>query len=209
MKDITLLNRIYPNKNDQAKRVILKHAIHCFSENGIESTTVDSIRERSKVSIGTIYYHFNSKEAILAHLVFAAMDDLFNLRQQYLMQATNFKECVYAFVLAYTDWVVAHPNFAKILYNAEFDVHNSCYRQQLEERKIDNRNKVISWISLPEYQHDQINIPTCILSSIINGPVEHYCKYWLLNRVSESPLNYREELAYSTWMAIKSYQFIK
>ena len=207
MKDTTLLNRIYPEKNDQVKRVILKHAVRAFSENSIAATTVEDIRCRSKVSIGTIYYHFNSKEGILAHLLFAAMDDLFNLRQQYLMEATNFEECVYAFVLGYIDWVVAHPNFAQVIYTGEFDVYNSSYGDQLAQKKIDNRNKLMTWLSLPENQYDQSHIPNALMSSIINGPAEHYCKYWLLNRVGESPATYRKELAHATWVSIQNFKF--
>lgn len=206
---MTLLNRVYPKSNNQVKRAILKHAIHCFTKMGIEHTTIEHIRASSNVSIGTIYYHFNSKEGVLASLVFAAMDDLFNLRQQYLINATNFEECVYAFVLAYADWVEAHPSFAQILYNAEFDIYNSCYKEQLNERKATHRKKIMSWISLPEYRLQQNNFPFIILFSLVNGPVEHYCKYWLLNRVTEPPSKLKYEIAHSTWMAIKNYHFPK
>lgn len=207
MKDIALLNRIYPEKQDQIKRMILKHSVRAFAENSIAATTVEDIRARSKVSIGTIYYHFNSKEGILALLLFAALDDLFNLRQQYLMEATNFEECVYAFVLGYIDWVVAHPNFAKILYIGEFDVYNSGYSKQLTQKKIDNRKKLMTWLSLRENKYDQSHIPDAIMSSIINGPAEHYCKYWLLNRVDDSPAKYRKELAHATWISINNFKF--
>ena len=205
MKDTNLLNRMYPEKNDQVKRVILKQAVRAFSENSIAATTVEDIRSRSKVSIGTIYYHFNSKEGILAHLLFAAMDDLFNLRQKYLMEATNFEECVYAFVLGYVDWVVEHPNFAKIIYTGEFDVYNSSYGEELSLKKIENRKKLMTWMSLPENKYDHSHIPDAIMSSLINGPAEHYCKYWLLDRVGDSPAMYRKDLAHATWMSVHNF----
>lgn len=206
MKDLNLLNRVYPNKSDQTKRIILKHAVCCFYEKGLESTTIEMIRIRSNLSIGTIYYHFKTKEGIIAHLVFAAIDDLFNWRQRYLLDARSFQECVYAFVLSYADWVDSHPNFAQILLSGKFDVHTGEYTDQLKKRKLDNRKIVHDWLSMPEYKYDIENIPQDLISSLINGITEHYSKYWLLDRVKLSPKHYRKELAHATWIVIKEYE---
>lgn len=123
MKKLKLLNRVYPGSKNQTKRMILRHAAQCFNEYGVEATSMEMIRERTKLSIGGIYHHFKTKEAITAALVFAAIDDLFSYRQQYLLDARKFEECIYALVLSYLDWMDEHPNFAKIMLAEKFAVY--------------------------------------------------------------------------------------
>lgn len=205
MKDLELLNRIYPGKKNQVKRIILKHAVSCFYINGIEATNIDLIRKKANISIGTVYYHFENKDGIVSHLVLAALNDLFCYRQRYLLDAKNFQECIYALVLGYVDWVDEHPKFAQIMLSAKFDVYTSKYKNLLDEAKKENRKKILEWLTLPENNFELNNLPFDLLSSLINGPTEHYCKYWLLGRVEKRPKYYRRELAHATWNAIKDY----
>lgn len=206
MKDLKLLNRIYPGKKEQVKRIILKYSVSCLYKNGIESTTIEMIKKQAKVSLGTIYYHFKNKEEIIARLVLAAVEDLFCYRQRYLLDAKNFKECVYATVLSYADWVSEHPHFAQIMLSGKFDVHAGEFQCELLDKKLKNRSRLEEWVSMPEYQFDLDKIPYEILSSLINGPIEHYCKYWLLDRVKKSPKEMRVEIAHATWNTIKYYE---
>jgi AcrR family transcriptional regulator len=207
MKNLKILSRIYPGKENQTKRLILKNAVQCFDLYGVENTSMEMICEKTKLSIGGIYYHFNTKEAITAALVFISIDDLFNYRQRYLLDAKTFEECIYALVLSYVDWIDEHPQFAKIMLSEKFDVHVGDFKNELIKRKIENRKKLVDWLLLPEFQKDaNVDIPIDLYSSFINGIPEHYCKYWLLERVSHSPKHYRKEIARSVWRVIKDYQ---
>ena len=47
-----------------------------FFENGFHHATVDSVAERAEVSKGTVYLYFESKEALLAHLLLEGLEDL-------------------------------------------------------------------------------------------------------------------------------------
>ena len=209
MKNLKILSRIYPGKENQTKRLILKNAILCFDKHGVENTSMELICEKTKLSIGGIYYHFSTKEAIIASLVLISIDDLFNYRQRYLLDAKNFEECIYALVLSYLDWVDEHPEFAKIMLSEKFDVHVGEYKNELHQRKVDNRKKLIDWLKLPEFQDNvNVDIPLELYSSFINGIPEHYCKYWLLGRVKHPPRYYRKEIARSVWRVIEGYQKI-
>lgn len=206
MKELKLLNRVYPGKENQTKRMILRHAATCFDEYGIEKTSIDMIKKRTQLSIGGIYHHFKTKEAIIAALVLAAIDDLFNYRQRYLLDAKSFEECIYALVLSYLDWVDEHPRFAKIMLSEKFDVHVGEFKSDLIQRKINNRKKIFNWVVLPENQSGlNKDLPAELYSSFINGIPEHYCKYWLLDRVGHSPKYYRKEIARSVWQVVSSF----
>src|SRR6185312_11597280 len=53
----------------QHRRTILAAALHCFAAKGYHATTLEEIRRAAGLSIGSIYYHFRSKEQ-LAHALY-------------------------------------------------------------------------------------------------------------------------------------------
>lgn len=57
---------------------ILTASFDLFSENGIESVTIDMIAERAEVGKGTIYKHFIGKNEIFASLVILQGHELMN-----------------------------------------------------------------------------------------------------------------------------------
>lgn len=136
MKELKLLNRIYPGKENQTKRLVLKHAIECFYQYGVDATSIDMIKAKSNLSIGGIYHHFKNKEAIIAALVLAAIDDLFSYRQRYLLSAKSFEECIYALVLGYLDWMDEHPGFAKIMLAEKFDIYAGEFKKDIAQKKL-------------------------------------------------------------------------
>lgn len=44
------------------RRTILSAARACFAEKDVQATTLEAIRSRAGVSIGSIYYHFADKQ---------------------------------------------------------------------------------------------------------------------------------------------------
>ncbi|WP_139491471.1 TetR/AcrR family transcriptional regulator [Brevibacillus dissolubilis] len=54
-------------KKRETREKIFTAAIDLFKEHGFDATTIDMISEAADVARGTIFLHFTSKEAILAH----------------------------------------------------------------------------------------------------------------------------------------------
>lgn len=52
------------NKMQDRREVILDTALYLFTKHGYFNTSVHDIQKQAKVSIGSIYHHFNNKEAI-------------------------------------------------------------------------------------------------------------------------------------------------
>lgn len=57
------------HKNEIRREHIIEAALLLFSEKGFENTRVDDIAEKAGVNKALIYYHFESKEALLNHLL--------------------------------------------------------------------------------------------------------------------------------------------
>ena len=53
---------------------ILKHALAAIEEHGYDGTTVRDIARRVGVTVPTLYYHFDNKQAILVELLMSSME---------------------------------------------------------------------------------------------------------------------------------------
>ncbi|ENX36362.1 hypothetical protein F889_00524 [Acinetobacter colistiniresistens] len=198
-----LLERLYPQRRSLLKRQILLDALSCFLEHGLETTSIEMIREKSDSSVGAIYHHFKNKDGVVAALVFAALDDQAQLRDQYLQQAKSLKELLYALIYSYTDWVSDQPKFAQFLLLAHYSVRQGEYGQSLNDKNKLRNQKIISYIS--NYTDASLlkSVPTELMMSLVIGATESYCRAWLSGKVVTNPKVYKESLAQAAWDSLQ------
>ncbi|WP_109441673.1 TetR/AcrR family transcriptional regulator [Acinetobacter haemolyticus] len=199
-----LLERLYPQRRSLLKRQIMMDALSCFLDYGLDATSIEMIRERSKSSVGAIYHHFKNKEGVIAALVFAALEDQTALRDQYLEKVQSLKELIYQLIYSYVDWVADQPEFAKFLLLAHYSVMQSEHRSILvEKNKV--RNKVIRH-HISKYSDAYLlkSAPSELMMSLVIGATENYCRAWLFGNVVTNPKMYREILASAAWDSLQN-----
>lgn len=202
MEKSGLLERHYPGRRAELKRIILEKALSCFNEQGIESTTVEMIRAACDTSIGAIYHHFGNKEGLVAALFFVALDDQATLRAQYLEQAQTMEQAVHALVYSYVDWVDQYPEWARFLFAARFSVAHGPHQQALAERNKTGNKRLFQQFAHFTKTQERQDLPAELLPSLIIGPAENYSRAWLSSRVIKSPKAYRQQLAEAAWRSI-------
>jgi AcrR family transcriptional regulator len=85
---------------------ILAHALDAFYERGYHGTSVRDIARRVKVTVPSLYYHYENKEAILYALLDASMERVTELSLAALAEAgdeptlrfMNLVECLVLFM---------------------------------------------------------------------------------------------------------------
>lgn len=197
-----LLERHYPGRRAELKRIILEKALACFNEQGIEATTIEMIRAACDTSIGAMYHHFGNKEGLVAALFFVALDDQARLRAQYLDDVQTMQQAVHALVYSYVDWVDQYPEWARFLFAARFTVARGPHQQALADRnKTGNKQLFLQFAQFSQSQ-ERHDLPAELLPSLIIGAAENYSRAWLSERVVKSPKAYRQQLAETAWRSI-------
>ena len=79
-----------PSRKDE----ILQAALACFTEHGVDVTTIEMIRERSGASTGSLYHHFGNKERIIAALYLTGTAQYADLLQRGFASAASAEACV-------------------------------------------------------------------------------------------------------------------
>jgi AcrR family transcriptional regulator len=65
-----------PRRNADTREDIRAVALELFAENGVEQTSLRQIAERLDITKAALYYHFPSKDELLAELARPMIDDL-------------------------------------------------------------------------------------------------------------------------------------
>jgi AcrR family transcriptional regulator len=202
MHPIDLIERTFPGRRSDLKRTILREALACFNEAGIEATNIETIRARCDTSVGAIYHHFGNKEGLVAALFFAALEDQATLRDRYLQDATTAHAGVVALVYSYVEWVDAQPDWARFVYQSRFAVSNGPFKDELIARNRQRNQQLKDWMSAPERKEHFSHLPAELIPSLIIGAAESYSRAWLSAKVKKSPRVYRELLAEAAWNSI-------
>lgn len=202
MYEQDLLERVYSGKRALLKRQILVQALDCFLEQGIETTTIEQICERSGASVGAVYHHFKNKEGIVRALYLAVLQDQSQQRMHALHDAQGIQQGIAVLIHSYIAWTVQHPQFARFLYTARSSF-NTVTQADIEQQNQQRNQYLLLWI---DQQLDRVvleHIPYELLFSLVIGTTESYCRAWLSGRVQSSPLQYQEQLARSAWDSIR------
>jgi AcrR family transcriptional regulator len=69
------MRKVDEARTEQQKRDIILAALACFSRQGIQGTTIDTICREAGISAGRLYYYFPSKDALLQAAIQYGLDE--------------------------------------------------------------------------------------------------------------------------------------
>ncbi|NEX61206.1 TetR/AcrR family transcriptional regulator [Noviherbaspirillum galbum] len=186
------------------KQEILDAALACFTENGIEATTIDMIRERSGASVGSLYHHFGSKDAIAAAVYIAALDEHGDLQRRHLSGVGSAEDAVKALVHAYVDWIAANPDKARFVLYSRGVVSRGESAADLAAHSKARVSEIKAWFRKYIEEGSVRDWPLECYGSLITGPAHDYARLWLSGRAKTDIKAYREIFADAAWNAVRS-----
>jgi AcrR family transcriptional regulator len=204
MNSNDIFDRAEPNARREHKRHILRVALHCFDENGIDATTIEGIRSHAESSIGSMYHHFGNKEGLVAALYFIALDDQLALMQPRIESASDAKSAVTALVGGYMEWVVQEPKMARYMFQARSYVSTGSHKDALADRNNRRYKGLLKLLMLGVENGAVRQLPREVYASLLVGQSENYCRAWLSGRVEGSPTDYTSIFAEAAWRSIAS-----
>ncbi|TNF80796.1 MAG: TetR/AcrR family transcriptional regulator [Gammaproteobacteria bacterium] len=185
------------------KESVLKAALECFTEHGIDHTTIQQIQARANCSIGSLYHHFGSKEGIAEELFLAGIQQLNEAMLKEIRSAENAKESVYAVVNAYCDWSTRNRDMARYLHSRDIDFSEEA-RQRLREIHQAYIREVFTWFA-PFVAEGQMRVlPVETYVPLISGATQEYVRRWLSGHHDKQPQEVAGLFAEAAWNAVKS-----
>jgi AcrR family transcriptional regulator len=186
------------------KDEILQAALACFTEYGVDATTIEMIRDRSGASIGSLYHHFGNKERIIGALYLAGTAEYAALLAEGFAHADSAEACVRLLVTSYVDWVVANPDWARFILHSRGRVEASELGEELREANRVHYQRILD--ALAGYREDGLfkAMPADCFASVIIGPTHDFARNWLAGRTHTELADCRELLARIAWESVKA-----
>jgi AcrR family transcriptional regulator len=184
------------------KESVLKAALECFSELGIEGTTIHDIQRRANCSIGSIYHHFGSKEGIAEELFLEGIQALNLGMLKKIRGAANAEESVHAVVDYYSEWSTRHKDMARYLHSRDIDFSPEA-RQRLHDIHRDYITAIFTWFAPFVERGEMRTLPVETYVPLISGPIQEYVRRWLSGHHPNGPRQVKPLFAEAAWNAVK------
>lgn len=198
-------------KTAQKKREILLVALQCFTEHGVEGTTIDMIRQASGMSVGSLYHHFGNKDKIAAALFIQGMREFGEGLIAFLDQVSLSEDSsvvvekgIKAIVYANIDWIQRNQDWARFVFHYRRVVSSGDAKPKMDSDMKLFYQYLMKWF-LPYAQLGILKpAPIELLASLIIGPSHDYARHWLGGRYKTPLVNHKEALAEAAWLAVKA-----
>ncbi len=173
-----------PNTTTRDK--VLQAALECVAADGLEGTTIERIRERSGVSVGSIYHHFGGRLGILAALYVDGIADHGSRALDALCRTQTLEAGVDALIRTYLQWLAEHPAWGRFLLSARALVEREA-AAGLKERNRSYFKRLRRWLEHWPETRALARQPVLVLAQIY-GPVDYLARLWLDGVLPDNPL---------------------
>jgi AcrR family transcriptional regulator len=181
----------------------LKAALECFTQFGIDSTTVEDICRESRASIGSLYHHFGSKEGVASGLFIDGIKRLNADLLRKLNRCRSAEAGVRVVVTQYCDWVTRHAALARYLLNSRDIAFADEARKELQRIHREHITAVFQWFAPFVAKGEMKRLPPDTYVPIISGPIQDYTRHWLSGRTQTSPSKVKHVFADAAWNAMR------
>lgn len=157
---------------------LLDAALRCFAERGILSTGIEDVRKAAGASPSSVYHLFGGLPQIVVALLARTFERMLAHLAARVMETKRLEAAVRALVDAHLEWVVAHRDEARFMYQAialEIDAED---RAELLELKRTLKQPIFEHLArlgardLPGWSSTQIEL-------VLLGPSHEACRRWL------------------------------
>lgn len=184
------------------KQQVVAAALKCFTDKGVEKTTVADICRESGCSVGSLYHHFGNKEGVAGELFIHAIERLNADLLTRLQRCRSVASGVRMVVTQYSDWVTAHPDYARFLHSGEVEF-TPMARTRLREIYLAHITAVFEWFRPYVVAGQMRALPPETYVPLISGPIRDYTRQWLSGRVQKEPAAVKSVFADAAWNSVR------
>ncbi|MGI5447290.1 TetR/AcrR family transcriptional regulator [Streptomyces sp. CA-243310] len=158
---------------------VLDAALRLYASSGEAGLTLGAITKAGRVSSGSIYHHFGSLDGVLAALAHRSLDQLLSTLSAALTRTTDARAGIRAVVLAYLDFVQAHPDAARLMHSVAADREGMAHAGEIRDSQEARLTPIALWIRGHRESGDLAELSTPVIESLVMGPVVGVVRRWL------------------------------
>ncbi|HEU4739594.1 MAG TPA: TetR/AcrR family transcriptional regulator [Solirubrobacterales bacterium] len=177
------------------RETILEAALESLEAGG--GVTIESVRERSGASVGSIYHHFGDKDGIFGALYAQVLSGYQAGVLRILKSAPNAEDGIKALVRHHLRWVEQNPEQARFL------LDGSARERAGEEVSALNKTLFAAIAAWVESQEAIRSVRLDVFFVSVFGPAQALSRSWLAHQ-DGSLREAEDDLADAAWRAVRS-----
>lgn len=130
-------------EKEQRKKSILKAARKQFLNRGFNDVTVEGIAGEARISKGTVYLYFKSKEEIYAHVLLSHIGKFHEQMRELRSDGANASERLHLFASAYIDFFLSNRELFRIFMNFMLQTVPFNFSDEMKRDLIHATNRTI------------------------------------------------------------------
>ncbi|MCM9083396.1 MULTISPECIES: TetR/AcrR family transcriptional regulator [Streptomyces] len=158
---------------------VLDAALRLYAASGEAGLTLGAITRTSAVSSGSIYHHFGSLDGVVAALALRSLEQLLKELAAALLQAADARSGIRAVVLAYLDFVQAHPHAARLIHSVTADRQGMARAHEIRDTQEARLTPITLWIRAHQESGELAELSPALIESLAMGPVVAVVRRWL------------------------------
>ncbi len=189
------------------KQTILDAALQLFLEKGFGTTTLDEILERSKASVGSFYYHFQSKVDVAAALYLDILESYQAAFLKELCAHANARPGIEATIRWHLRWTQANPERASYLSHCREPEVAEASEARAEELNRAFFNQSGEWIKKQVRDGVLRKLSSELYFALWMGPSDEFTRRWLLEAAEQRAKRLTTAgnvLASAAWESLKA-----
>lgn len=198
MKPLNAIHQSTPAR----KKQILEAALRHFAQKGVEATSVEEIGRDADIAVSSIYHHFGGKDQLAAAVY---CEGIARFQDGYA-SALEAQEDAHAGILAivhfHLDWVVAHPEWARYLFDTRRKQLGVAQEQAVAELNRAFHARLGQWF-WPRIERGELrHLPFDTYVALLVGPCDELARAWLGKRLFSDLESARQSTAEAVWRAV-------
>lgn len=189
-------------KSSTRRREIVLAALACFTEHGVEATSIDMIREASGASVGSLYHHFGNKEGLAAEVYLEGLRDFRQFLAEALRPVTGLEAATRAIVHANVDWICANPDWARFIFGYRMVLAKANRETDLQAEAQGAQSAIVAQLERLLAPGQNMPWPPEVYHSLVIGPTHDYARNWLEGRRQRPLVELREVFADAAWNSL-------
>lgn len=169
------------------KNQILDAALHLFTVQGFNATTVSGIRKDAQVSNGSFFHAFSSKDDLGAQLYLRTLKSYHARLMAPLATAPEAMKGVELLIKAHLCWVVEEKPQARFLFDQSQSTSLESIRDEQSKANEQLQKTLCKWKDPLIVAGMLLPLPDNIFMAQLIGPAQLICRAWLSGRAQGSP----------------------
>lgn len=184
------------------RRAILDAALACFTTKGYDAATMSDIREAAGASIGSLYHHYGSKEALASALVAEALDSYQRAWLDHLDDRPA-EDVVHAVVHGHFHWLGLNQQLGTILFGHPGFGELARLSPEIAELRRAFSSELLGWIQPRVGRQGFAHLPDDVYPPLWLGPTQEITRQWIgWDRLADLSV-LADDLGAGAWAALR------